>query len=582
MALLAIGVIIITLPLSQPVDLRIVTLTLLWAAAGAAYNLTAKAGQISLGHSAFTGIGAYAFVLLLEHGGVSPWLGMLAGMAAGALAAVIIGVPSLRLRGFYFTLGTMAYPLTLMLIVIYLGIGETTLPFHVDEPWLYMQFRDQHNYVWIALGLLIIVQVIVIAVERGRFGYYLRAIRDNEVVAQAVGVRTARWKVAAFALSGALTAAMAVVWVNAVLLVVSAHQIFGLAVVIQTMSVVFVGGLATRWGPIVGAALLVPVASILEHNVGDRVPGIQALVYGLALVAVALLAPDGIVPRFNAWRARRRGEHSETVAAAEPCTALAPAPVAPPVAPTTATDGALLEASAISKAFGGLQALDDVAIQVRRGAIVGIIGTNGAGKTTLFNVLTGLYRPDAGAVRLAGVDITRMAPQDRYRHGLSRTFQVPQGFSRMTPRENVLVAAMTVYDAGDREAMVTWALEAVGLGAKRDAELSTLSTLEFKFLEIARAIVSQPSVLLVDEPLAGLSASERTRVIDLLRAITQTGTTVVIIEHSVRTLAAFVDEIVALDRGRVIAAGTPAEVIADQAVVESYLGRSFASDAARI
>ncbi len=175
-------------------------------------------------------------------------------MVLAAVAAVIIGLPSFKLEGFYFTLGTIAYPLILMLLVIYFGQGELTIPFQPDRAWFAMQFRDQHTYVWISLGLLALVVVLQAWIDGSRFGYYLRAIRDNEILAQAVGVRTSRWKLAALAISAAIAAAMGVVWVNAILLVVTAEQVFGLLVVIQMLSLVFVGGIASLWGPVLRAA----------------------------------------------------------------------------------------------------------------------------------------------------------------------------------------------------------------------------------------------------------------------------------------------------------------------------------------
>ena len=573
---------VVNMMLTDRFHQRILTLTLLWAVAAIAWNLTAKAGQISLGHSAFTGIGAYTFALLLIHWDVSPWLGMIAGMAVAAVAAVLIGLPSFKLEGFYFTLATIAYPLILLLLVIYFGQAELSIPLQLDRPWFAMQFRDQRMYVWIAMGLLAATMVLQAWIDGSRFGYYLRAIRDNEILAEAVGIRTVRWKLAAFAISAAMTAAMAVVWVNSILFVVTAEQVFGLVVVIEMLSLVFVGGIATLWGPVVGAVTLIPLALLLQDVVGDRFPGTEALMYGLALVIVAILVPDGLVSRFRRWRQGRRSTPQlldvtpEQTGKADKDVAPEPVAVgATPMPDKLSVDGrpAIIETDSISKSFGGLRALSEVSLTIPQGVMVGIIGPNGAGKTTLFNVLTGFLKPDEGTVRFEGSDITAATPPDRYAAGISRTFQVPQGFHRMTPRENVLVAA---FGAGAGQDRVDTVLERVGLDGTADTDMSSLSTLDVKKLEIARAVVSKPKLLLVDEPLAGLNREERDGLMSLLRSMGfEDDMTIVVIEHSVRSLIKFVDHLVALDGGRLLTEGSPDTVVADGRVIESYLGRRW-------
>ena len=295
--------------LEQRFHVRVLTLTIVWALAGVAWNLVAKAGQISLGHSAFVGMGAYGFTILLRGDGTSPWIGMAVGMGVAAVVALAIGLPTFRLRGFYFTLATISFPLIMELLVSHYGDPELTVPFHPESEWKFMEFSDPHTYVWVGLGMLVVALVISELIDLTSFGFALRAVRDNEVLARAVGIRTVAWKSAAFMIPAALSAAMAVLWVKAVLRVTVAEEVFG----------------------------------------ANRV-------------------------------------------------------------------------------------LSDVAFSVDVGRRVGIIGPNGAGKTTLFNIMTAHLRADAGRILFKGVPVDRMRAPRRYELGISRTFQVPQGFHLMSPQ----------------------------------------------------------------------------------------------------------------------------------------------------
>ena len=184
--------------LEQRFHVRVLTLAIVWALAGVAWNLVAKAGQISLGHSAFVGMGAYGFTILLRGDGTSPWIGMAVGMGVAAVVALAIGLPTFRLRGFYFTLATISFPLIMELLVSHYGDPELTVPFHPESEWKFMEFSDPHTYVWVGLGMLVVALVISELIDLTSFGFALRAVRDNEVLARAVGIRTVAWKSAAF------------------------------------------------------------------------------------------------------------------------------------------------------------------------------------------------------------------------------------------------------------------------------------------------------------------------------------------------------------------------------------------------
>ncbi len=574
--------------LYQRFHVRVLTLAVVWALAGVAWNLMAKAGQISLGHSAFVGIGAYGFTVLLREGGMSPWTGMAIGMGAAAVVAFVIGLPTFRLKGFYFTLATISFPLILELLVSHYGEPELTVPFHPENQWKFMEFSNAHTYVWVGLGMLIVALLISELIDVTSFGFALRAIRDNEVLARAVGIRTVAWKSAAFMISAALSAAMAVLWVKAVLRVTVAEEVFGITVVIVMLSVAFVGGVGLTWGPVVGAAFLIPLAMFLDDSIGEAVPGAQELVYAAALVLVALLIPRGILPaagRGCRWLATRLGSTPGS-----PVRQLLQRVVAPPPRPSPllsvprrprrpvvlaqAGEAPVLEVENVAKSFGANRVLSDVSFTVDAGTRVGIIGPNGAGKTTLFNIMTAHLRADAGRIRFKSIPIDRIRAPRRYELGISRTFQVPQGFGGMSPLDNVVVAAIGASVRHPVDASMAM-LERVGLTSKALGQLSALTVAEIKSLELARAMVSDPELLLLDEPLAGLNEAERDRFFQIVDDLVAPRTAIVVIEHSVRSLVRYAESVVALDEGHIIAHGSPDDVVSDPRVIEAYLGSKW-------
>jgi len=549
------------------------TLVLVWAIFGLAWNvLSGYTGLVSFGHAAFFGIGAYTTALGQIHFDISPWLLMPAATLFGAVGGLVIGFPTFRLRGVYFALAMLAYPLALLYVFEWLGYQEVTLPIKREEPFAYMQFGDPRIYTLLALVLLIAVVIVTRLIERSRFGMALLAIKQNEAAAEAAGIDTLFWKLAAITVSGAI-AALVGAFYAVVLLVVTPVSVFGMLVSAQALTVTLFGGVGTVWGPVIGAAILIPLAEVLQAELGHIVPGIQGVVYGLAIVILILVAPEGLF-----WKARdfvlRRwpGLIVHDATSPGPTKARAPEQTARP-----AQGGqVILEVRGLSKSFGGLRAVDNVSFAVQEGEILGIIGPNGAGKTTVFNLLNGFLRPDAGEILLDGRNVVDWKPHRVCKAGVGRTFQIMRPFARMSVADNVVLGAyVRARSEAEVHALAADAIGRVGLVEFADRVAGELSTKHLRLMELARAVAGAPRILLLDETLAGLGATEAEEIIAVVRRLAASGITVVIIEHTMQAMVRLVDRFVVLDHGAVLAGGPPEVVTRDSRVVEAYLGSKW-------
>ena len=416
--------------------------------------------------------------------------------------------------------------------------------------------------------LLIAGVVVCMLVENSRFGLSLLAIRQNELAAEAAGIDTKLWKMRALVLSGMMAAAAGGFYA-CVLLVVTPDSVFGMLVSAQAVVVTLFGGVASIWGPVIGAAILVPLAESLNAELGNILPGIQGVVYGVAIIAIMLASPDGLF-----WTIRDKF-FTPKAPAALPAGLGADAP-----APAANAEGGslLLKVDGLSRSFGGLRAVGGVSFDVKAGEILGIIGPNGAGKTTLFNLLNGVLSTDEGTAILGGDTMLGKKVHQVCRMGVGRTFQVVRSFPRLPLLDNVIVGA---YGAGfsdhDAIASAARALERVGLLDKAGVPAGQLTNKQLRLMELARALAGSPRLVLLDETLAGLGRDECEDVLDVLQRLRTEGTTVVIIEHTMHAMMRIADRFVVLDHGRVLASGLPRQVVEDRSVIEAYLGKKWAA-----
>lgn len=562
--------------IDSPFVVHVFVTICIFGALSTAWNIVGGyAGQLSLGHTVFYGIGGYTTALLIQHFGLSPWLGMWVGAALSVIVGIGIGYPCFRLRGPFFSLATIAFLEVVRLLSIHFnGVtgGAAGLIVPLNLGWAWMIFQDKINYLYIAFGLLLLTLVVSWAVRNSRLGFYLTAVREREDAALAAGVDNTKVKLHAVMISAALTSFVGSFHAMYTTFLEPATM-FSLATSIEIAMFALIGGLGTVVGPLLGTVLVVPIAELARGWLGASANGLHGFVYGTVLVIITLTLPGGLVGTFGArvgkWIDRLPGGRSDE-----------DDHEAPPQRPILGDVGKpILEAKNLVMRFGGLTATDNVSITLRRGEILGIIGPNGAGKTTLFSQISGFLKPTSGTVAVVGPDGSMVSPAsaDEFaRLGVGRTFQIVQPFGKLTVLENIMVGAFMRHPkVDDARAAAMRAARLVELEDIKDVEARNLPIGGLKRLEVARTLATEPSILLLDEVMAGQSQSDTQKMVNLIRAIRDTGVTVIAIEHNMQAIMSLSDRIVVIDSGRVIAQGNPQDVVKDKRVIEAYLGEDF-------
>ena len=539
--------------------------------------LTGVAGLTSFGQAAFVGVGAYTAAFLAIKVGVSPWLTLLVGVALSVLVALVLGAITLRMSGHYLPLATIAWGLTIYYTISNMAfLGKYDGLLGVPPITLFGNSlgsgRGIYGLIWLfaLAGALAVTHLL-----DSRPGRAIRSLKNGTTMAEAMGISTFRYKVIAFVVAAVLAAVSG--WLFAHFQRTVNPSPFGLNKGIEYLFMAVLGGVGHVWGAFLGAGVL----KLVEDQLQTLLPKLigtsgnfEIIVFGLVLIAVLKYAPDGLWTFVGKWLPAPKRERDWEGA---------------PKLPARDKPSAgelLLEVDAVRKEFGGLVAVNDVSFNIRAGDIVGLIGPNGAGKSTTFNLITGVLSLTGGAVRFRGQPIAGLPSRLIARRGVSRTFQHVKMIPEMTVLENVALGGYLRTSSGTLKAILRLdraeerslfaeaeaQLQRIGMAGQMHELAGNLALGPQRLLEIARALCTDPSLLLLDEPAAGLRHKEKQALADVLRQLKREGLSILLVEHDMDFVMGLTDRIVVMEFGTRLIEGTPQEVQDSPVVRAAYLG----------
>jgi branched-chain amino acid transport system permease protein len=559
--------------------------------------LMGLAGQVSLGHAAFIAVGAYTQAVLVSKANMSFIVAAPISVVASMIVALIVGLPLLRLRGHFLALATLGLGIIIGVVVTESeALGSTSGIYGLPNISFGGRAYDTAQEYFLLLTPFVVIGLwLAVNIVKSRTGRALSAVNDSETAAECLGVDTFALRLRVFVLSAGYAGLAGVFYAHWLTIVNPSVTHFEVSVKILLM--VVLGGLGTVWGALIGAVAVQALDEGLRALVPILIPSakgeVQLIGFGVILVLVIILMPGGLAQLWQrVSRALGRstvkdhGVHEHEITQAEQRELLDKSLEILSRTDHEPAGTTIVEIKGLTKRYGGVTALDNLNLDIKAGEIMALIGPNGAGKTTAFNMITGVLPPTEGSVKLHGKEVAGKLPHVAAALGATRTFQNLQTFKSTTVLGNVKVArhlrskagllrGMFMLDRAEERHIETTsqaAVDAMALTALADHPIADLAFGKQRQVEVARALALEPSVLLLDEPMAGLSGPERDSLSWLLRRVKSTGVTIVLVEHDVAAVMALADRVAVLDDGKLISLGTPAEVTNDPVVIAAYLG----------